>query len=158
MKQVETFRRNLTEDQVLAVKNERKRSIYNDIAKKERIERRNTMASLGRPKKPCTAYLLFRLKLVATESTAEIAAKWAKLPESEKSVYLKKAVELREKYQLVFRMYSCLISRSWQFIFYDFSKDMEAWENQMISQGNEHLVRGKTVSALKKAGKQSKKE
>lgn len=101
-KQIETFRRNLTEDQVLAIKNERKRLEYAQIAKKERVERRNTMAKLGKPKKPLTPYLLFRTELASTETSAKIAEKWAKLNENEKSVYVKKGAELRAKYELVF--------------------------------------------------------
>lgn len=41
---------------------------------------------------------------------------------------------------------------------FNFSKDIDAWEKKMIAQGNDHLVRGKTAAALKKDGKQSKKE
>lgn len=103
VKQFEIFKRNLTEDQVLAIKNERKRLQYAEIAKKKQIERRNTMASLGKPKKPMTAYLLFRNELNgAGQTTAAIAEKWAKLSENEKNVYIKKVAELRAKYELVF--------------------------------------------------------
>lgn len=103
-KQLEIFRRNLTEDQVLAIKNERKRLEYEEIAKKERIERKNVMTSFGKPKKPLTPYLLFRKELVgvAGESAASIAAKWANMPENKKSVYIKKGDELRAKFMLVF--------------------------------------------------------
>lgn len=42
--------------------------------------------------------------------------------------------------------------------YFNFSQDIEAWEKQMISQGNDHLVRKSTAAALKKAGNKSKKE
>lgn len=99
-KQIEKFKLNLTEDQVLAIKNERKRLKYAEIAKKTQIERRNTMANLGKPKKPWTPYLLFRTELVNKgKMTAEVAENWRKLPENEKIVYTKKAAELRAKYE-----------------------------------------------------------
>lgn len=110
-KQIEKFKLNLTEDQVLAIKNERKRLEYAEIAKKTRIERKNTMANLGKPKKPWTPYLLFRTELINKgKKTTEIAENWGKLPENEKSVYTKKAAELRAKYELVFRICSHLMS------------------------------------------------
>lgn len=103
-KQIETFKRNLTEEQVLAIKNERKRLEYELTEKKVRNERKNVMTSLGKPKKPMTSYFLFRKEFIGIqgETTATVAAKWAKLSENEKSVYIKKGDELRAKYKLVF--------------------------------------------------------
>lgn len=101
-KQIEAFRRKLTENDVIAIKNERKRLVHEQTVKIKKAQRRNAMASLGKPKKPPSSYILFISELGGTgKSTVEIAEKWAKLPENEKSVYIKKSAELRAKFQLV---------------------------------------------------------
>lgn len=81
------------------MKNERKRLKYESVSKAERKQRKTQLDALGKPKKPTTAYLLFRAEHnTPGASVASIAAKWKNLSESEKAKYINQANGLREKY------------------------------------------------------------
>lgn len=100
MKQAEVYKNSLSEAQLLAIKNERKRLKYQQISNVEKQQRKEQLAGLGKPKKPSTAYLLFRCEHNAAGATvANIATKWAKLTDGDKQKYIQKANELREKYK-----------------------------------------------------------
>lgn len=131
------YKNSLTDEHKQAIK------LYNRESKKAKLkkEKRKAMKDYQKPKKPIGAYMLYILDEVKSypdktyiQLMSELKDKWAELSEGAKSKYITEAARRAEQYQ----------------------EDLKKWENKMIQEGNEELVRRSTLEG-KSAEKTTKK-
>lgn len=91
----------LTPDQKLAIKAERKEQKDNRAQAAEKKTLKSELRSLGKPKKPSSAYLLFAVEKRQNTNMkpAEFANDWDRLNDDQKQAYKQKAQKLRDAYE-----------------------------------------------------------
>lgn len=98
---MEAYNKKITDEQKLAIKDERIRLKELDEKRATKLEVKNRQAKYGKPKQPLSAFLLFHVdeSKKAKTNVQATKAKYDALNETQKSVYKQKATALREEYK-----------------------------------------------------------
>lgn len=101
LKMNEAYNKALTKEQKLAIKDERIRLKEVEEERAKKLELKNRLKELGKPKRPTTAFLLFYADESKKSKTnvQAIKTKYETLNESQKAVYKQKAAALLEEYK-----------------------------------------------------------
>lgn len=130
----------LTEEQ----KQEIRQARVEKTEEKAKREYRRRVKELGKPKRPLNGFLLFCADQKPKQLTKEenqsyikqLAEKWAKMGDTQKEPYTKRAAEALVKYR----------------------DDMKQWEDQMIAQDNMDVIRRKHILIPTKKDAKTKRE
>lgn len=101
MKQIEAYNKKLTNEQKLAIKDERVRLKERDEKRAKKLELKSRQEKYGKPKYPASAFILFHIDESKKSKTnvQNSKAKYDALSESQKLAYNQKAVALRDEYK-----------------------------------------------------------
>lgn len=101
LKQMEAYNKKLTEDQKLAMKDERIRLKELDEKRAKKLELKERQKKYGKPKMPLSAFFLFHMEESKKSKTNVLStkAKYDALSETQKSQYIQKAAALRVEYK-----------------------------------------------------------
>jgi len=133
------YEESLTPDQQRVLKELREEQ----LEEKKRRKIKKESKEEGKPKRPASSFGIFLKEFTQShregksfnEVIKEIKDKWTKLPESEKNIYKAEFEKNRVEYE----------------------KNLKAWENRMLAEGKEQLIRVKTLKAHQAKLKCSKK-
>lgn len=100
-KAYEVYLKKLTPDQKLAIKAERKEKREKQVQAAEKKSHKDEERSLGKPKKPSSAYLLFAVaKAQSTnKKPSDLKDEWDRLSDEQKQVYKQKYLQLYDTYE-----------------------------------------------------------
>lgn len=100
---MEAYNKKLTEDQKLAMKDERIRLKELDEKRAKKLELKERQKKYGKPKMPLSAFLLFHMEESKKSKTNVLStkAKYDALSETQKSQYIQKAAASRVEYKWV---------------------------------------------------------
>lgn len=98
---MEEYNKKITQEQKLAIQGERSRLKDLDEKRAKKLELKNRLTELGRPKKALSAFVLFHIDESKKSKTTAInnKVKYDALSEAQKSIYKQKAATLREEYK-----------------------------------------------------------
>lgn len=101
LKQVEAYNEKITNEQKLAIKEERIRLKELDKKRAEKLEMKCRKTKFGKPKHPLSAFLLFYAEESKKSKTniRNTKVKYDALNETQKSAYKQKATALRDEYK-----------------------------------------------------------
>lgn len=133
LKQVEAYNKKITDEQKLAIKDERIRLKELSEKRAKKMELRNRQTELGKPKRPPSAFLMFHVEesKKAKTDVRNSKIKYDALKETQKIIYKQKAAALHEEYK----------------------KSLLAWEKRMASKGMLDLIRNNSKPKPKKKSK-----
>lgn len=103
LKQNEAYKKALTKEQKLAIKDERIRLRELEEERGKKMELKSRLKELGKPKRPNTSFLLFYADEAKKSKTnvKDTKTKYNALSESQKAAYKQKAAVLLEEYRWV---------------------------------------------------------
>jgi len=133
-KDLQLYQARLTPAQIEQQAEERRQR----LAKRKSIRKKRELTSLGKPKRPRSAFNIFMSEQFDKARGNDVLAKmaslnadWKKLSASQKQVYIQLAEDDSVRYK----------------------NEMRSWENHMVEIGRADLLREKTISARKRAAK-----
>lgn len=101
LKQLEAYNKNITNEQKLAIKDERIRLKELDEKRAQKLELKSRQMEFGKPKQSLSAFLLFHVEESKKSKTnvRNTKVKYDALNETQKSAYKQKAAALRDEYK-----------------------------------------------------------
>lgn len=101
LKQIEAYDKKITEEQKLAIRDERFRLKEVDEKRAQKLELKNRQEKYGKPKQPLSAFLLFHVEETKKSKTnvQNTKAKYDAMSEAQKSAFKQKAATLRDEYK-----------------------------------------------------------